>query len=105
MVARALASALAVAFLAATISPSPTLKGSAYSGAFSGAFAQAGAVRPVTDDLLQNPPASDWLHWRRTYDGWGYSPLNQINRQNVGQLRLAWSWAMQPGNQQTTPLV
>jgi alcohol dehydrogenase (cytochrome c) len=62
-------------------------------------------VTPVTDDVLRNPPASDWLHWRRTYDGWGHSPLTQINRQNVGQLRLAWSWAMQPGNQQATPLV
>ena len=75
------------------------------STASAGAFAQNERFRPVTDDLLQNPPASDWLHWRRTYDGWGYSPLNQINRQNVGQLRLAWSWAMQGGNQQTTPIV
>jgi alcohol dehydrogenase (cytochrome c) len=70
-----------------------------------GAFAQIKAFRPVTDEMLQSPSASDWLHWRRTYDGWGYSPLNQINRQNVGQLQLAWSWAMQPGNQQATPLV
>jgi alcohol dehydrogenase (cytochrome c) len=70
-----------------------------------GAFAQVGTFRPVTDAMLQNPSASDWLHWRRTYDGAGYSPLDQINRQNVGQLQLAWSWAMQPGNQQTTPLV
>ena len=69
------------------------------------AFLQAPAFQRVTDDVLQNPPASDWLHWRRTYDGWGHSPLTQINRQNVGQLRLAWSWAMQPGNQQVTPLV
>jgi alcohol dehydrogenase (cytochrome c) len=70
-----------------------------------GAFAQVKTFRPVTDDVLQNPSASDWLHWRRTYDGWGYSPLDQINRQNVGQLQLAWAWAMQPGNQQATPLV
>src|SRR5918993_3842999 len=68
-------------------------------------FAQADRFQRVTDEVLQNPPASDWLHWRRTYDGSGHSPLTQINRQNVGQLRLAWSWAMQPGNQQTTPLV
>src|SRR6185503_19791497 len=33
-----------------------------------------------------------------------YSPLDQINAKNVSQLQLAWSWAMQPGNQQTTPL-
>jgi alcohol dehydrogenase (cytochrome c) len=69
------------------------------------AVAQLKTIRPVTDEVLQNPPPADWLHWRRTYDGWGYSPLDQINRQTVGQLQLAWSWAMQPGNQQTTPLV
>ena len=55
--------------------------------------------------MLQNPAPSDWLNSRRTYDGWSYSPLDQINRQNVGQLQLAWSWAMLPGNQQATPLV
>ena len=86
---RAAASACTLAIVAAT----------------AGMGGQAPAFKRVTDDILTNPPASDWLHWRRTYDGWGYSPLNQITRQNVGQLRLAWSWAMQPGNQQTTPLV
>ena len=70
-----------------------------------GTFAQVGTFRPVTDEMLRNPSPSDWLHSRRTYDAWSYSPLDQINRQNVGQLQLAWSWAMQPGNQQTTPLV
>jgi len=73
--------------------------------AISATFAQVKTFRPVTDEMLQKPSPSDWLHWRRTYDGWGYSPLDQINRKNVGQLQLAWSWAMQPGNQQTTPLV
>ena len=67
--------------------------------------AQSRTIRPVTDELLRNPPAEDWLHWRRTYDTWGYSPLDQINRENVGQLRLAWAWAMRPGNQQPSPLV
>ncbi len=70
-----------------------------------GVFAQSRTFRPVTDEMLRNPSPSDWLHSRRTYDAWSYSPLNQINQQNVGQLQLAWSWAMQPGNQQTTPLV
>ena len=60
---------------------------------------------PVTDAMLRNPSPDDWLHWRRTLDGWGYSPLNQINRQNVGQLQLAWSWALHPGSNQATPLV
>jgi PQQ-dependent dehydrogenase (methanol/ethanol family) len=60
---------------------------------------------PVTDAMLRNPSPDDWLNWRRTLDGWGYSPLTQISRQNVGQLQLAWSWAMQPGSNQATPLV
>jgi glucose dehydrogenase len=38
---------------------------------------------PVTDAMLQNPDAADWLNWRRTLDGWGYSPLDQINTENV----------------------
>jgi len=70
-----------------------------------GASTPARTFTPVTDAMLRNPSADDWLHWRRTLDGWGYSPLNQSNRQNVGQLQLAWSWAMQPGSNQATPLV
>jgi len=62
-------------------------------------------VRLVTDQMLREPSADDWLHWRRTYDGWGYSPLKEINRRNVQQLQLAWEWAMDPGSQVTTPLV
>jgi alcohol dehydrogenase (cytochrome c) len=63
------------------------------------------AIAPVTDEMLQKPAPAEWLHSRRTYDGWSYSPLDQINRQNVAQLQLAWSWGMQPGNQQASPLV
>ena len=37
--------------------------------------------------------------------GGANSPLDQITRDNVGQLRMAWSWAMEEGSQQTTPLV
>src|SRR5262249_52935654 len=32
-------------------------------------------------------------------------PLNQITRGNVGRLQLAWSWALEQGASQTTPLV
>ena len=39
--------------------------------------------RPVTDAMLEKPDPGDWINWRRTYDGTGYSPLTQINRQNV----------------------
>ena len=61
--------------------------------------------RPVTDAMLEKPEPGEWINWRRTYDGTGYSPLNQINRQNVGQLTLAWSWGMPAGQHQPTPLV
>lgn len=64
------------------------------------------SLTPVTDEMLVNPPDGDWLMWRRTYDGWGYSPLEEINRDNVGDLRLAWAWGMSPGGRsQETPLV
>ena len=62
--------------------------------------------RPVTEAMLRNPAPGDWLNWRRTDNAWGYSPLDQINRQNVQQLQLAWSWAMDDtGAQEATPLV
>ena len=60
---------------------------------------------PVTDAVLQNPAPEDWLMWRRTLDGWGYSPLDQIDRDNVGELRMVWSRALTAGRQQGTPLV
>jgi alcohol dehydrogenase (cytochrome c) len=61
---------------------------------------------PVTEAVLRNPAAGDWLHWRRTDNAWGYSPLDQIDRQNVHQLQLAWSWAMDDtGAQEAAPLV
>jgi alcohol dehydrogenase (cytochrome c) len=46
---------------------------------------------PVTTERLKNPADSDWLMIRRTYNGWGYSPLDQINTTNVSKLRLVWS--------------
>ena len=60
---------------------------------------------PVTDAMLQNPAPADWLMWRRTLDGWGYSPLDQIDRDNVGELRMVWSRALTRGSNQGTPLV
>ena len=59
---------------------------------------------PVTDAMLQDPADGDWLMWRRTLDGWGYSPLDQIDRENVGELRMVWTRALAPGAQQGTPI-
>ncbi len=69
------------------------------------AQAQVRDIDPVTDAELENPSPDDWLMWRRTLDGWGYSPLDQIDRDNVDQLRLVWTRALGPGRQQGTPLV
>jgi alcohol dehydrogenase (cytochrome c) len=60
---------------------------------------------PVTDAMLQKPDPANWLMWRRTLDGWGYSPLNQVNRNNVGQLRMVWTRGLGQGNMEATPLV
>lgn len=62
-------------------------------------------VVPVTDAMLANPDPTGWLSWRRTLDAHGHSPLDQINVQNVRSLKLEWSWGMDAGASQTTPLV
>ncbi len=70
------------------------------------AFAQTPApFVPVTDQMLQNPDPNDWLMWRRTLNSWGYSPLKQIDRKNVGRLRMLWTRGLGPGVQEGTPLV
>lgn len=63
------------------------------------------SLKPVMQAMLENVADGDWLHWRRTYDGHGYSPLQQINRQNVEDLRVAWALALPFGTNAITPLV
>ena len=70
-----------------------------------GAAAQDPEFTPVTSAMLANPDPADWLNWRRTLDAWGYSPLDQINTDNVHRLQLVWAWRMEPGASQPTPLV
>lgn len=70
--------------------------------------AQRGASEtfvPVTDAMLLDPDPEDWLMIHRTYDHQAYSPLDEINRSNVGGLKLAWMRAMDEGPQQLRPLV
>ncbi|MGD8323615.1 MAG: PQQ-binding-like beta-propeller repeat protein, partial [Gammaproteobacteria bacterium] len=69
------------------------------------ARAQTDAIEPVTDAMLAAPDDGDWLMWRRTLDNWGFSPLDQVNRRNVGELQLVWSRALTQGVQEGTPLV
>ncbi|MEM9740782.1 MAG: PQQ-binding-like beta-propeller repeat protein [Pseudomonadota bacterium] len=62
-------------------------------------------VGPVTSDVLVAPPSSSWLMFRGNHQSWGFSALDQIDRENVGSLELAWAVGMDPGSNQTTPLV
>src|SRR3954471_7669202 len=61
--------------------------------------------KPVTDEMLLKPNPEDWLMPSRTYDWQRFSPLNQINKQNVKQLRLSWSRGMTSGISENIPLV
>ena len=61
---------------------------------------------PITDEMMNHPPASDWLMHYWNYAGWSHSPLKQINAKNVRNLQLRWVWSMDDGErQQITPLV
>lgn len=65
-----------------------------------------GSYRPVTDAMLRDPDRADWLMIRGNYQAWNYSRLDQINRDNVDELRLAWIWSMsEGGNNQPAPIV
>ena len=69
------------------------------------AFAQPAPFVPVTDEILANPDPADWLMINRTFDEQRYSPLDQINKSNIGQLRMAWSRGLPNGTQESTPIV
>jgi len=60
---------------------------------------------PVTQEMLLNPSPNDWLMYSRTYDAQRYSPLKEITRANVGQLRMAWTRGLGPGTSETIPIV
>ncbi len=61
---------------------------------------------PVTDEMLRHPDPGDWLMLRRNYQASSYSPLAEITKANVRELRLAWVWAMNEGGaNEPTPIV
>ena len=69
------------------------------------ASALAQGFVPVTDAMLQNPDAADWLMVSRTYNEQRFSPLNQITKANVSQLRMAWARGLPAGTQESTPII
>ena len=56
-------------------------------------LAAAQSYAPVTDQRLIKPEPENWLMIRGNYQGWGYSPLSQINPGNVKKLTPVWSFS------------
>ncbi|MDH3531593.1 MAG: PQQ-binding-like beta-propeller repeat protein [Gammaproteobacteria bacterium] len=77
--------------------------------AAAGTVAQVNAevreFQPVTTEVLVAPSADDWLMLGRTYDEQRYSPLRQINRKNVDELRMHWTRGLPAGTESTIPIV
>jgi PQQ-dependent dehydrogenase (methanol/ethanol family) len=73
------------------------------------AFAQTAPkitdFKPVTEAVLENPDPADWLMLSRTFDEQRFSPLKDINKSNVAQLRMAWTRGLPAGTQESTPIV
>jgi alcohol dehydrogenase (cytochrome c) len=63
------------------------------------------ALTPITDTVLEFPPAEDWLMWRGSYQNISYSPLDQVNRDNAGRLSVAWAWSLPVAANEVAPLV
>ena len=67
---------------------------------------QTAQYKPVTDTRLLRPEPENWLQWRQNYASWGYSPLKQINADNVSDLSLAWSFSTgAKGAHEAAPIV
>jgi len=60
----------------------------------------------ITPERLRNPEPGDWLGYRRTYDVTGFSPLKEINRRNIRELRPVWAYTMRDNSRWVmTPIV
>ncbi len=76
------------------------------------ASTSAVSAATVTYDRLVHPEDANWLTNNRTYDGHRFSPLDQVNTSNVGDLHMAFAVPLIPtipaglgGGLQGTPLV
>jgi len=88
---------------AGNLAPAATAQSEAPTGVI-----QPGTVEnfsPVTDSILADPDPADWPMIRRNYQAWSYSPLDQVNTDNVSDLKLEWVWNMHEGDSEPSPLV
>ena len=59
-----------------------------------GAAVAVPSVVSANDEVMAlSQDANNWVMWGRTYDGTRYSPLDQINKENVGNLQVAWTFS------------
>ncbi len=58
------------------------------------ALAVPAIAAEVTPERLANPEPGNWLTNHRTYDSQRYSPLEQINKNNIKSLKLAYAVAI-----------
>jgi alcohol dehydrogenase (cytochrome c) len=65
----------------------------------------AGAASAQTPSGSEDP--NNWAQYHRTSNGWRYSPLDQINRDNIKNLKVAWIHQAGDitGGMQETPIV
>ena len=93
---------LALQLLIVSISITGTLQ----QFALAGADLSLAPYENVTDKRLRNPEAENWLQWRGNYEGWTYSPLEQINSENVSDLQVAWVYSTGvKGGHESPPVV
>ena len=65
------------------------------------------ASEPSADIDPANVTAGEWASYGRDYSEQRYSPLDQVNAENIGELGLAWyaDLAERGGSYETTPVV
>ena len=67
------------------------------------ASCSGGPANPIEAAMVANP--DEWPNWGRTGHETHYSPLDAIDTGNVGELKLAWHYDLEPGYSPTTPLM
>jgi alcohol dehydrogenase (cytochrome c) len=65
------------------------------------------ALAPAQGVAPGNEDPNNWPQYHRTSNGWRYSPLDQVNKDNVARLHVAWinQAGDITGGLQETPLV
>jgi len=69
-----------------------------------GIFSAGLAAQGLDPEKLQKPPTDTWATYNGDYTGRRYSPLAQINRENVGSLTLAWALQTHSRSLQSMPI-